>query len=131
MTDVDPERYAKSLGEALRKANLPKPEQLTAYSEKLPSIYRDILSAFAAGPERTEGDPVAAATIKAVLADKGPYTEPEIDAALGKLVEGRFLLEPEFMERFAPTAVGEALIATLTGKPARPVTVPELPAPTW
>ena len=39
--------------------------------------------------------------------------------------------EPEFMVWFAPTPLGEALIATITGKRAREATVPDLPKPTW
>jgi hypothetical protein len=111
----------------------PPAEQLRAYAQQLPDIYRDILVAFqTSGPPRTEGDPVAFGTIHMHLLNEGKtYTEAQLGAALDKLVANGFVSERDFLTWFAPTRWGEALIGLLTGTTTRPAIVPDLPQRTW
>lgn len=112
---------------------IPTPEELKAYADQLPPIYRDILTAFQlAGPHRSEGEPVAFGTIRSFLLNEGKtYNDYELELALGNLVNQYFVDEPEFGQWFTPTRVGESLIATLTGKRTKEATVPDLPSPPW
>ena len=111
----------------------PPAEKLRVYAQQLPEIYRDILVSFQnAEPQRTQGAPLALGTIQNHLVNEGAkYTEAELTLAIDNLTKSGILSEPEFMTWFAPTRLGEALIEVLTGRAAHPVTVPELPKPTW
>ena len=128
-----PPDYAAGYAKALRRANLPPEDKLRQYADQLPDIYRDVLAAFqSAGPGRSSGDSVAFGTIRNhLLNERRAYTEAQLEVALANLVDAGFLDEPDFMQAFAPTPVGEELIAVLTGRRAAPPAVPELPKPTW
>jgi hypothetical protein len=112
---------------------IPTPEELRAYVDQVPQIYKDILATFQiASPNRSEGEPVAFGTLGRSLVNQGKtYTEYELELALGNLVDQSFLDESEFTQGYTPTRVGEALIATITGKRAKEVAVPALPSPNW
>ena len=112
---------------------IPTAEELKAYADRLPPIYREVLAAFQqADPNRMKGDPVAFGTLRSTLLNEAKeYTDPELELAIGKLVDMGFLDESDFPEWFTPTPIGDALIAIITGKPVRPVSIPELPTPTW
>jgi hypothetical protein len=111
----------------------PPAEQLRAYAQQLPDIYRDILIAFqTSGPPRTEGDPVAFGTVENHLINEGKqYADAELALAFDNLAKDGILSKRDFGIWYAPTRVGEALIEVLTGRPAKPVSVPALPAKTW
>lgn len=134
-TDSDPiAKYAHKYSWAMRWATQPAPpppEKLKAYAALLEPIYVDLLVAFqASGPVRMQGEPVAFGTIQNhLLGEEKKYTEAELSAALGNLVSQGILTESGVW--YAPTKLGEALIGVLTGSPATPVSVPELPKPTW
>ena len=137
----------------------PTAEQLKAYAGQLPDLYKDILIAIQASqPNRVVGQGVLAGTVRmfllnkvakfaaayeAALTDRSTahqfsgatdgMTEDDFRAATDNLFEAG-LLELDDRPRFPrllPTALGERLIAILTGKetPRRPI--PELPKPTW
>ncbi len=135
---------------------MPTPEQLQAYADGLPDIYRDILHVFGSQPvERRYREPVIEGSIVATLGGwqghrRPKYPPAQVEAALDKF-ETAGILEwsgalwdipldsprpqpgdrSQARGRYAPTDLGEQLIAVVTGRPALKVEVPELPAPTW
>jgi hypothetical protein len=131
-TPVSNSEFVQQLSNALNPP-LPPVERLAEYAGQLPPIYRDILAAFQSSrPERTEGESVAKATLKVMLLNEGKaHSDDELDLALDQLVAERFLSETRFKSWFAPTRLGEALIAVITGKKAKEASVPALPKPTW
>lgn len=113
---------------------LPTPEQLKAYADQLPEIYRHVLTAFStANPSRLAGEGLFAGTLATHVVNRGGRFQPEeITLALYQLDDAGFLTtEVGGFDFYTPTPVGEELIAALTGWRAKRVTVPELPKPTW
>jgi hypothetical protein len=127
------EKLAAAARERRKKA-IPEPAVLVAYAAELPPIYRQILAAFQdAQPGRLAGEDLAAVSIQAHLRNTGVrYDLPDIvDACLALVAAGLLDDTSRTFESFAPTPVGEALIAVITGREAPSRTVPALPAPTW
>jgi len=122
----------------------PTDEQLKAFAEQLPPIYRDILAAFPGiNPERKAGGALMAMS----LVDRfGPaidderdeqfdadHDEDEVLDALQQLEDRGFLARHPRLASlsYAPTALGERLISLLTGHRPRPKGAPPLPQLTW
>lgn len=114
-------------------ARMPTADQMKAYAEQLPQIYRDVLTAFQdATPGRRFGEPVALATLdKHLINQNRRYDAEETTLAVGKLVANGFLASANRFDFFQPTPLGEELIAAVTGRRAKQITVPDLPKPTW
>lgn len=144
---------------ATETATQPTPEQLKAYADQLPDLYKDILAAIQyAQPNRVVGQGVLGGTVRMFLLNKAAkfattyeqafagntrshqfsaatdgLTEDDFRAAVENLI-GAELLEPEDRPRFPrllPTTLGERLIALLTGQETPRRQIPELPKPTW
>ena len=100
-------------------------EQLKSYAESLPSIYREILTAFPRmEPNRRQGYGLAFQTL---AADLDNFRLGEIILACEQL-EQRNLVEIKHRIFVHPTHLGERLIGIITGQSAPVVQVPELPA---
>lgn len=100
-------------------------EQLKSYAESLPSIYREILTAFPRmEPNRRQGYGLAFQTL---AADLDNSRLGEIILACEQL-EQRNLVEIKHKIFVHPTQLGERLIGIITGQSAPVVQVPELPA---
>ena len=100
-------------------------EQLKNYAESLPSIYREILTAFPrTEPNRKQGYGLAFQTL---AADLDSFRLGEIILAC-KQLEQRKLVEVKHKIFVHPTQLGERLIGIITGQSAPVVQVPELPA---
>lgn len=111
---------------------MPTDAELAAYAQKLPPIYRDILTAYSEiEPGRTRGSGHAFQTLAAHFFNRRlEHTLVEVQEACRRLADrGFFEIRNEIFAH--PTALGEHLIAILTGKPTRELHVPELPQPTW
>lgn len=130
-------------------ATMPTPEQLRAYADQMPAVYRDILIAVPlAAPGRRVGEGVSARTVKEYLRvsplrvripSVGPevraddITAVEFDDALDRLAEAGFLIDPNDTPYGAvvPTELGEQLIAAVSGIPLQRIPLPDLPTPNW
>ena len=118
---------------------LPTAEQLKAYADQLPDIYRDVLSAFTtADPRRRYHGDLSLETILAHVHNRRQasgnaevYDPQELMLALINLADAGFLVRVEPDPYYFPTEVGEELIAVLTGRRAPKLAVPDLPQPTW
>ena len=118
---------------------LPTAEQLKAYADQLPDIYRDVLSALAtANPRRRYGGELPIETIVAHVLNRrrspdggSGYELEEVYVAVERLAKAGLLTKDEEEPYYSPTPVGEELIAALTGRRAPELRVPELPQPTW
>lgn len=111
---------------------MPSDRELKEYAARLPRIYRDILTAFpAVDPSRKSGYGLALQTIVAHFANRGmEHRWDDVQTACRRLADMGFLEIRNGI--FAhPSELGERLIATITGKSAADVDLPELPAPTW
>ena len=101
-------------------------EQLKSYVESIPSIYREILTAFPRmEPNRKQGYGLAFQTF---AADLDSFHLGEIILACEQL-EQRNLVEIKHKIFVHPTQLGERLIGIITSQSAPVVQVPELPAP--
>ncbi|OWK45218.1 hypothetical protein [Fimbriiglobus ruber] len=115
---------------------LPTPEQLKAYADQLPSIYRDVLTAIPEVSVNYRASLTFAIPVLVVyLNNHNPnYHEYDILAAVDRLERQKFLTVDHGAEGIfaTPTTLGEELIATLTGKrPEGKAPFPDLPKPTW
>ena len=146
---------------ATAPAPQPTPEQLKAYAEQLPDLYKDILAAIqAAQPNRVIGQGVLAGTVRMFLLNQRNefvhgfplrsisdprfadpkfllaarfLTEADFSAIVDRLVEAD-ILEPDdepAFPRLLPTPLGERLIAAITKKETPRRVLPDLPKPTW
>ena len=126
----------------------PTDEQLKSYADKLPEVYRTALGAFLQRYEdgtavRRAETPVKLSWIRSEVHEIHPaYHEPDVKALLNQLVQRNFLQEcgsPTGIEKYAmdqfrryvPTALGERLIAAVTGVEPVPELIPALPEPVW
>jgi hypothetical protein len=111
---------------------MPTDEQLRAYADQLPDIYRAIFQAFPeVEPHRKAGYGLAFQTLAIYFKERGhPSSVEEIMVACQRLA-ARGFLEIKHNIFAQPTPLGERLITALTGQAAPPPTVPELPSPTW
>jgi hypothetical protein len=113
---------------------LPTPEQMKAYADELPEIYRKIVHGLAAvQPDRVIGQSVFLYDLLSALAEAPAPHYPAVVyyRAIEHLRDSGFLAgEPE-SRALQPTDLGEELIAAVTGKRAEPLLVPALPKPNW
>lgn len=112
---------------------MPTDEEIKAYADKLPAIYRDVLAAFpAVAPDRRVGDGLALQTLLShlIVEADSPYTDDDIHLAITKLFESGFLDVKRGVACY-PTPLGEQLIGALTGQYAAERGIPDLPKPTW
>ena len=111
---------------------MPPDAELSAYAQKLPPIYRDILAAFPeVEPGRKVGYGLAFQTLAAHFYNRRlEHGFAEVQEACRQLADMGFL---EIRNNiFAhPTELGESLIAILSGKRAPEFRIPALPRPTW
>jgi hypothetical protein len=105
-------------------------QQLQAYAESLPEIYREILSAFPRlEPTRRQGYGLAFQTLNADFQDRGlDFGLPEIFAACEEL-QHKGMVEVKHRVFVHPTPLGEQLVAILSGGTSPRVKVPVLPSP--
>lgn len=108
---------------------MPTDEQLRAYAESLPPIYREILTAFPRiEPNRKQGYGLAFQTLAADFEDR------ELGFSLGEIIQACEELEQNNLAEIKhrifvhPTPLGERLVAVVAGRQAPAVTVPKLPA---
>ncbi len=108
---------------------MPTEEQLRAYAESVPEIYREILIAFPRiEPSRRQGYSLAFQTIAADFENRAIlFGLAEIMQACQELEE-KGLVEIKNRIFVQPTLLGERLIAALTGKQAPAIKVDPLPA---
>jgi hypothetical protein len=114
-------------------ATMPTPEQLKAYADSLPDIYRQVLKALhAADPDRRYGDKVIPHLLWQQLATvRSEYVHREYQFALEELAQSGFLVYEDEPDWWRVTDVGEELLTAVTGKRAKTVVVPPLPKPNW
>lgn len=114
-------------------ATMPTPEQLKAYAESLPDIYRMVLKALhAANPDRREGDGVHGYEFwQQLVAVRSEYVRGDYAHALENLEASEFVRYDEEIGFYMFTPLGEDLMAAVTGKRAKKVVVPPLPKPNW
>jgi hypothetical protein len=112
---------------------MPTDEQLKQYVDRLPSIYRVLLALFPkVAPRRREGDGLALDTILDVVVEDYPDQRmDDVEPALDKLEEQGFVAVNKQRTHYAPTPLGERLIATITGEKPAPAGPPPLPVPSW
>ena len=105
-------------------------QELRAYADSLPAIYREILVAFPRiEPHRRQGDALALQTLAVDFESRKTAIGPrEIWRACQEL-EKKGLVEVKHRIFVYPTPLGERLIGIIAGQLAQPVTVPELPSP--
>lgn len=123
---------------------MPTDDELRAYVEQLPPIYRDILAAYPAiNPERKFGGSLMAMSLVDRLGpdiddQRGEFFDAEYDE--DEVLDALYQLEARhFLDRhpalgaasFSPTPLGERLITLLTGSTPRPKGAPPLPQPAW
>ncbi len=139
----------------------PTTEQLKAYADQLPDVYKDILVGFQfSQPSRVRGQGVLEGTLRNFIYNRSrglipgnfvgtigdvvspPYTfsaaardmtDVEFSAAIDQLTDAGFF-EDRDGTRFGsliPTPVGESLLAIVSGKAAPSRQLPDLPKPTW
>ena len=133
----------------------PTAEQLKAYADQLPELYREVLAAIrAVNPHRRVGEGVFPSQIRNHLSNEyerserrwglndaggayplkvGALTDIEFEQLLDTLAVNGFIHDPldTRLGRLIPTDLGEQLISILTGVPPRRVELPPLPKPTW
>ena len=112
---------------------MPSDEQIKEYADKLPEIYRDVLSAFPGeNPTRRDGDGLLPESIEShVHFLNSDHREGDVTAAVARLTDrGFFEVDARFGE-VRPTPLGERLIAAVTGRRPAPVSIPDLPVPSW
>lgn len=117
-----------------RRETIPPPEVLAAYAADLPPIYRQILGAYQTAQHgRLAGESLAVATIQMHLRNLGHRYEFEsvLNACMELFANGFLDNTTRAYESFAPTPVGEALVAAVTGRPTPARVIPRLPAPPW
>ena len=109
---------------------MPTDEELRAYVEGLPRIYREILAAFPRiEPNRKLGYGLAFQTLAADFESRGiGFTLGEILQACQQLQEHQ-LVEVKHRIFVHPTSYGERLIALISGHEPASQTVPVLPSP--
>jgi hypothetical protein len=129
-----------ALGVSEELSMTPSDEQIRQYCDKLPQIYKDVLSSF---PEinsaRREGDQLTEQSIvEHLIGEDNDYLQLEITDAVEQLTGKGFLTSNPYdvpsrsgIRTVRPTIIGERLISSITGKSARPSKIPELPVPTW
>ena len=139
----------------------PTPEQLTAYADQLPELYKDILVAFQySQPSRVRGQGVLEGTLRNFIFNRSrglvpgnfvgtiedlispPHsfsdaardmTDREFSAAIDRLTDAGFF-EDRYETRFGsliPTPLGERILAVVSGKETPARKLPDLPKPTW
>lgn len=112
---------------------MPSKTELLAYAKKLPDIYRDILAAFPEiEPYRKAGFGLAFQTLAAHFVNtRRGHGLGEIQEACKRLkAAGIMQIKNRIFAH--PTALGEQLIAVVTGRPvASNAQVPVLPTRTW
>ena len=112
---------------------MPSDAEIAAYAKDLPSIYRDILTAFPEiEPGRKAGYSLAFQTLAVHFANtRRAYSLGEVQEACEQLAESGFFEIKNGI--FAhPTDLGEQLIAAVSGAPRAPRSgVPRLPVRTW
>jgi hypothetical protein len=112
---------------------MPSDAEMAAYAQGIPSIYREIMGAFAAiEPGRKAGYGLAFQTLAMHFANTSrKWSLIEVQEACKQLADSGFV---EIKNRIFvhPTDLGEQLIAAITGQPrASQLAIPELPARTW
>ncbi len=112
---------------------MPSDAQMADYAERLPPVYRDIVTAFPTiEPCRKAGYGLAFQTLAMHFANtRRGYSLGEVQEACERLAEHGFIEIKNGI--FAhPTDLGEQLITVVTGKPrASSSDLPRLPARTW
>lgn len=119
---------------AAAPAKLPTPEQMKAYADGLPEIYRKIVTGInAVQPDRVSGQGVFLYDLLSALAEAPPPHHPAVVyyRAIQHLRDSGFLAGEADSRSLQPTDLGEELIAAVTGRRAEPLSVPELPKPNW
>ena len=138
----------------------PTDEQIRAYADKLPGIYREVLAAFPSeAPNRRLGDGLLLSSIDARFQETMPpdYRTRDLNSAVSQLEARGFLARGDRAKRdglpghglgvghmmaqalrtlesdpfLVPTYLGERLITAVTGHSAAEKEVPPLPEPTW
>jgi hypothetical protein len=111
----------------------PTPEQIKAYAETLPAIYREILGAMQnADPLRRYGGGIDPRGFwQELVGSRSEYTRGEYNYAVEQLEKRGFLGYDDSVGFYFPTDACEELMAVLTGKRAKTVEVPDLPEPNW
>jgi hypothetical protein len=113
------------------EAHMPTDVEIRAYADRLPAIYRTVLSAFPrVSPKRRVGDGLSADTILEFIEEESEYRADDAGDALRRLIAGGFLTESRNI-LIAPTPLGEQLIVAVSGHAPVPEGIPELPVPTW
>jgi len=112
---------------------LPTTEQLNAYADKLPAIYREILAAMQnSDPLRRYGGGIDPRGFwDQLTGSRSEYTRGEYSYAIEQLEKRGFLGYDDSVGFYFPTDACEELMATITGKRAKTVEVPDLPEPNW
>ena len=107
---------------------MPTDEQLRAYADSVPLIYREILAAFPRiEPSRRQGYGLAFQTLAADFENRG------LTFSLGEIIQAGQELERNGLVQIKngifihPTPLGERLIAFITGQQAPAVKVDPLP----
>lgn len=112
---------------------MPSADEMVAYANDLPPIYRDILAAFPTiEPHRQAGYGLAFPTLAMYFANRQRgHSLGDVQVACRRLADNGFLEIKN--EVFAhPTDLGEQLIAIVADRPrASNADVPQLPARTW
>jgi hypothetical protein len=112
---------------------MPSDAEMIAYAKSLPPIYRDLMAAFPGiEPGRRAGDGLAFPTLAIHFVNIGlEYSFSDVQQACLRLAEEGFIdIKNDIFAH--PTALGEQLIAAVTGEPpATNKSVPPLPARTW
>ncbi len=126
----------------------PTEEQLKAYAGKLPEVYRTALWAFIqtfddGAAVRRAGTNVRLSWIESEVREAHPaYHSADVVKILDQLEQRGFVknLGTQYGDapvlhdaycRYAPTVLGERLIAAVTGIEPVPESVPKLPEPVW
>lgn len=105
-------------------------QELQAYVQKLPAIYREILAAFPRiEPSRKAGYGLAFQTLATDFKSRGSsFGAGEIINACNQLQQ-HGIVEIKHHLFVHPTGYGERLIGAITGLPAPAAEVPVLPTP--
>jgi hypothetical protein len=114
-------------------ATMPTPDQIKAYAESLPDIYRQVLTALhTADPDRRYGDGVVSYQLwQQLTAVRSQYARRDYEFALQELEQSGFVRHLEDIPFWQVTELGEELLAAVTGRRAKKVVVPALPKPNW
>lgn len=117
----------------------PTDEQLKAYAERLPEIYKQVLAAFPdQSPDRRAGDGLAYESVDEYLVRSAPdwYRTQDLPKVLEQLERREFVKWHRYSDHpgvdfCTPTPLGERLITSLTGHRPTEREIPPLPEPTW